>query len=70
MSQIKNNQHDFLYGYLFHYNAFNGFWYCFPREAYQDYFNGVKNKSIIHNENIEPLIEYIKIKKNESIKKL
>jgi hypothetical protein len=50
---------DKLFNYVFHYNPFNKLWSAIPRDSYQDYWDGTKNKGILKSKEIKTLMELI-----------
>lgn len=46
-----------LIGYVFHYNPYRELWAAVPRDFYLDYFNGIYDRVVFHQD-IKHLISY------------
>jgi len=52
---MKNEE---LIGYVFHYNPYRELWAAVPRDFYLDYFNGIYDNVVFHQD-VKHLISYI-----------
>jgi len=62
------SQAEFLQEYIFHFNPYTKVWSAFPRNCSNDYFNGIKNDKIISSEDVNHIIEYLKLLKSSNFK--
>jgi hypothetical protein len=59
LNNLKRNNMEELYDYVFHYNPYTGIWNAIPREDYTEYWNNSSLSSVIKSKNLNTLIELV-----------
>jgi len=55
----ENEIENYLYNWVFHFNAFDGVWSAIPRDVYNQYWNNPNVDGVIRSKSINTLSEII-----------